>query len=133
MMGFMSILIMLISPNLNIHKVDTLFFMNIVLISFYVMIFIISLIRTMQKPVTLCLNDRGLVIDKTETCTQSIKAILISGKIIGVKPVGKKIVPLRYCFEFADEDNQVDALEAMMDWANQHHIPVRKTAFVRWI
>lgn len=65
---------------------------------------------------------------------QEIKVIMKMGhfnSVIGIKPKGKKIVPLRLCFRFASNEDQ--GIMDLKEWAVANNIKMVNKEFMSWL
>lgn len=95
---------------------------------------LVTVYRSLQKPAELRL-EQGRVLLKGHTLqTKDIRVIMLSGyfsPVIGIKPYGKRIVPVPFCFRFArDEDDSHDDL---IKWANDNEVKLVYKRFIRWL
>ncbi|UQZ32265.1 hypothetical protein C2I18_01105 [Paenibacillus sp. PK3_47] len=63
-----------------------------------------------------------------------IKGIYIKSyfrPVIGIKPRGSLLVPYKYCFSFAEQEDQ--GIKELTQWANDREIQVVHKRFARWL
>lgn len=93
------------------------------------------LFRTFKKPTELRLSGGTIRINGREIRAEDIKAIMSSGHwtpVIGIKPNGKKVVPLDLCFRFAMNEEQ--GIADIEHWAEANGVKLVKGAhFPRWL
>ncbi len=97
-------------------------------------VLLVTVYRSLQKPTELQL-EKGRVLLKGHTLqTKDIRVIMLSGyssPVIGIKPYGKRIVPLPFCFRFArDQDHGHDDL---IKWAKDNEVKLVYKRFIRWL
>ena len=90
--------------------------------------------RALQKPVELKL-EKGRVLLRGRTLpAEDIRVIMLSGyfsPVIGIKPYGKRIVPVPFCYRFPkDEDEGHDDL---IKWAKDNEVKLVYKRFIRWL
>ncbi|SFT08886.1 hypothetical protein [Paenibacillus sp. BC26] len=99
-----------------------------------VVIVLTTLVRTLKKPTELYVQSEQLVLNGRNIHAKNIKVILIMGYFrpaIGIKPHGKKIVPLPMCFRFAKDEDQ--GISDLGKWAAQNGVLLVHKRFLRWI
>ncbi|WNS44692.1 hypothetical protein [Paenibacillus sp. MMS20-IR301] len=100
------------------------------------MIIVILLYRLMmfRRRFTLAIRPEDLQVKNATIAAERIKRIYVKGyfkPVIAVKPRGRLMVPYKYCFSFADQEDQ--AIKELKAWAGQHQIEVRGSGFARWL
>ncbi|RAV09765.1 hypothetical protein [Paenibacillus contaminans] len=78
------------------------------------------------------IGERQLVVNGREIKADEIKEIMVRGyfnPIIGIKPVGKRIVPIKLCFRFLDEKG----MKELADWAERNQVAFSYKHFMSWI
>ncbi|TCM95700.1 hypothetical protein EV294_10668 [Paenibacillus sp. BK033] len=94
-----------------------------------------SLYRAVQKPIDLCLREDALLLNGNTIAPEQIKVIMIRRDsvhpIIGIKPHGARIVPVRMCFRYVDKEEQ--GFADIADWAKKNNVKVDYGFFFRWI
>ncbi|MGG3507912.1 hypothetical protein ABES58_20790 [Paenibacillus lautus] len=98
-------------------------------------VFVIIVYRTyVMKPGLMEMDQDGIVINGTEINAEAVACLLINDdkkRVIGIKPKGRKLVPLKLCFTFAEE--QTEAIRQLETWAQEHHVKISKRFFMRWM
>lgn len=98
-------------------------------------VFVITVYRTyVMKPGLMEMDQDGIVINGTEINAEAVACLLINDdkkRVIGIKPKGSKIVPLKLCFTFAEE--QTEAIRQLETWAQEHDVKISKRFFMRWM
>lgn len=98
-------------------------------------IFIISVYRTyLMKPGVMEMAQDGIVINGTVINVEAVKCLLINHDrkpVIGIKPKGRAIVPLKLCFTFAED--QTEGIRQLEIWARERQVKVSKGYFMRWM
>ncbi|MCK9858392.1 hypothetical protein [Paenibacillus sp. ATY16] len=94
-----------------------------------------SLYRALQKPIDLCLQGDALLLNGAAITPEQIKVIMIRRDsvhpIIGIKPYGARVVPVRMCFRYVNEEEQ--GFANIADWAKRNDVNVDYGLFFRWI
>ncbi|WP_411350003.1 hypothetical protein [Paenibacillus sp. WLX2291] len=100
----------------------------------YVVYALILLLQQFSKPKEVHLEPTALRIGNHLLETDDIDEIRVGGRfatVIAIKPKGKKVVPLRYCFSFAN--NEDEGIVSLGTWAEAHQIAMINRQFMRWI
>ena len=75
--------------------------------------------------------DEALVIGNQTLHVRDISGIYVENeRVIGIKPVNKKVVPVNLCFEFVNSSSEI---QVFLDWAKRHDIKVSQETFMKWI
>ncbi len=133
----MLILIAILLGNIMRHhgERDVFYYFCIIWSVFCSAVFIISVYRTyVKKPSVMELAQEGIVINGTVINAEAVKCLLInhdSKPVIGIKPKGRAIVPLRLCFTF--EEEQVEGIRQLETWAKEKQVKVSEGYFMRWM
>lgn len=89
-------------------------------------VFVFIVFRTyVMKPGLMEMDQDGIVINGTEINAEAVACLLINDdkkRVIGIKPKGRKLVPLKLCFTFAEE--QTEAIRQLETWAQEHHVKI---------
>ncbi|MGG3308030.1 hypothetical protein ABER23_11430 [Paenibacillus lautus] len=124
----MLILIAILLGNIMRHhgERDVFYYFCIIWSVFCSAVFIISVYRTyVMKPGLMEMDQDGIVINGTEINAEAVACLLINDdkkRVIGIKPKGRKLVPLKLCFTFAEE--QTEAIRQLETWAQEHHVKI---------
>jgi ABC-type iron transport system FetAB permease component len=98
-------------------------------------ILVIIVYRTyVMKPGVMEMDQDVIVINGTEINAEAVACLLINDnkkRVIGIKPKGRNIVPLKLCFTFTEE--QTEAIRQLESWAQEHHVKISKRFFMRWM
>ncbi|AIQ42189.1 hypothetical protein MKZ24_17975 [Paenibacillus sp. FSL R7-0297] len=89
---------------------------------------------TFSRAFVIEIKPEVLQIKNTEIEAGKVKKIFIKGyfkPVIAVKPKANLLVPYKYCFCFADKEDQ--GIKDLKDWAEQHQIKVLHKRFTRWL
>ncbi|WP_336790181.1 hypothetical protein [Paenibacillus sp. MMO-177] len=112
-----------------------LYVLGIAIFCFCAAVLIWSVYRAVQKPIDLCLQEDTLLLNGNTISADQIKVIMIRRDsvhpIIGIKPYGAKIVPVRLCFRYVDEEDK--GFADIADWAKRNNVKVDYGFFFRWI
>ncbi|WP_237566396.1 hypothetical protein [Paenibacillus sp. EZ-K15] len=114
---------------------DIFYYVWIVWLVLCTAVFVIIVYRTyVMKPSLMEMDQDGIVINGTEIKAEAVACLLINDdkkRVIGIKPKGRKLVPLKLCFTFAEE--QTEAIRQLETWAQEHHVKISKRFFMRWM
>lgn len=114
---------------------DFFYYACIVWLVFCSAVFLISVYRTyLMKPGVLEMDQDGIMINGKEMNADSVACLLINHDrkpVIGIKPKGRAIVPLKLCFTFAEE--QTEGIRQLEIWARERRVKVSKGFFMRWL
>ncbi len=95
-------------------------------------VLLVTVYRALQKPVELQL-EKGRVLLRGHTLpAEDIRVIMINGyfsPLIGIKPYGKRIVPVPFCFRFVRDQGQDDLIK----WAKDNGVKLVYKRFFRWL
>lgn len=98
-------------------------------------VFVIIVYRTyVMKPGLMEMDQDGIVINGTVINAEAVKCLLINHDrkpVIGIKPKGRKIVPLKFCFQLAED--QAEGIRQLETWAQERQVKVSKGFFMRWL
>ncbi|WP_041613466.1 hypothetical protein [Paenibacillus sp. JDR-2] len=111
-----------------------LLYSNSLVFLFYFVLLILTVIRALRKPTELSINENIIQLNGHTLPAQDIKVIMKMGyfsPVIGIKPKGKKIVPLRLCFSFAMHEDQ--GIMDLKEWAAAHNIKMVNKDFMSWL
>ncbi|SFE76735.1 hypothetical protein SAMN05216378_4004 [Paenibacillus catalpae] len=94
-----------------------------------------SLFRAMKKPIDLSLQDDAILLNGRAITAEQIEVIMIRRDsvhpIIGIKPRGARIVPIRMCFRYVDKEER--GIADIAEWAGKNNVKVDYSFFFRWI
>ncbi len=97
-------------------------------------VLLVTVYRALQKPTELQLEKGRILLRGRTLPAEDIRVIMLSGyfsPVIGIKPYGKRIVPVPFCFRFAqDEDEGHDDL---IKWAKDNEVKLVYKRFIRWL
>ncbi|MGO4791751.1 hypothetical protein AB4124_30535 [Paenibacillus sp. 2KB_20] len=133
----MLILIAILLGNIMRHhgERDVFYYFCIIWSVFCSAVFIISVYRTyLMKPGVMEMAQEGIVINGTVINAEAVKCLLINHDrkpVIGIKPKGHKIVPLKFCFQLAED--QAEGIRQLETWAQERQVKVSKGFFMRWL
>ncbi|MEK4005946.1 hypothetical protein [Paenibacillus sp. FSL H3-0333] len=89
---------------------------------------------TFNRAFNIEIRPEALQIKNREIEASAIKRIFIKGDfipVIAVKPRANLLVTYKYCFRFAEQEDQ--GIRALTEWAERHQIEVVHKKFVRWL
>lgn len=133
----MLILIAILLGNIMRHhgEKDVFYYFSIIWSVFCSAVFIISVYRTyLMKPGVMEMAQEGIVINGTIINAEAVKCLLINHDrkpVIGIKPKGRAIVPLKFCFQLAED--QAEGIRQLETWAQERQVKVSKGFFMRWL
>jgi len=117
---------------LKANRVSELIWFEIGALIICLVVVAVTLYRAFMQATLMRIGERQLVVNGTEIKADEIKEIMVRGyfyPIIGIKPVGKRIVPLKLCFRFLDERG----LRELADWAERNQVAFSYKHFMSWI
>lgn len=94
----------------------------------------LAAVRVFSKAGELSLDKHALTARGATLQAAEIEAIYVTGlskKLIGIRPKGKRIVPLKLGFKFAEAEDE--AVKGLADWAEAHEVPLEDKKFFKWI
>ncbi|MFC4777927.1 hypothetical protein ACFO9Q_14095 [Paenibacillus sp. GCM10023252] len=94
-----------------------------------------AIYRAFDKPAPLTLADDSLQISPITLTANQVKVIYISGyfkPVIGIKPVGKQLVPIPLSFRFIREQED-EGIKELERWAERNKVKLSRTKFMRWL
>lgn len=89
---------------------------------------------TFNRAFNIEIRPEVLQIKDIEIEASAIKRIFIKGyfmPVIAVKPRAYLLVTYKYCFRYAEQEDQ--GIRALTEWAEHHQIEVVHKKFVRWL
>lgn len=99
-----------------------------------VIFLLVTVYRILQRPTELRLEEGRVRLKGRILQAEDIRVIMIRGyfsPLIGIKPYGKRIVPVPFCFRFArDQDHGHDDL---IKWAKDNEVKLVYKRFIRWL
>ncbi|GLX70265.1 hypothetical protein [Paenibacillus glycanilyticus] len=94
-----------------------------------------SIYRAAKKPIALCLQEDAILINGRTITAREIEVIMLRRDsvhpIIGIKPYGASVVPVRNCFRYADEEDR--GFADLAEWAMRNNVKVDNNIFFRWL
>jgi len=122
---------LLISNSLddNIKKIN--FVIGILVLLFIVGAITVALFRSAGKPKTLLLEPGKLVLEGKEVSAADIQGVWINERWYGIKLKQRRIVPMQLCFVL--QPRQPAGEPELLQWAEEHSIPVEQRFFIRWM
>ncbi|MFF2481221.1 hypothetical protein [Paenibacillus sp. NPDC058071] len=87
-----------------------------------------------NKPSDLLLQSGALSVRDNDFKPEAIQAIYVSGyfyPVVGIKPRGKRIVPMDLAFRFAGDSDE--PIAALRSWAERHQVKFSTSTFWRWL
>jgi hypothetical protein len=106
----------------------------IIILLLYLIPLVLVLYRTTRKPTELSILDEKILVNGRTIRAEDIKVIIIMGYFsptIGIKPYGKKVVPLSLCFRFAENEDKGNV--DLVNWAETYNVKIVNKDFMRWI
>lgn len=101
---------------------------------FSLMVLFCSVYRVLKKPTELRMDEGTLSLNGRSLQAEDIQVIMKMGYIgplVGLKPYGKRVVPVPLCFRFARNEEQ--GLDDLLQWAKAHEVTVTEKFFFRWL
>ena len=122
---------LLISNSLddNIKKIN--FVIGSLVLLFIVGAITVALFRSAGKPKTLLLESGKLVLEGKEVSAADIQGVWINERWYGIKLKQRRIVPMKLCFVL--QPRQPAGEPELLQWAEEHSIPVEQRFFIRWM
>ncbi|MGG4049395.1 hypothetical protein [Paenibacillus favisporus] len=122
---------LLISNSLddNIKKIN--FVIGILVLLFIVGAITVALFRSAGKPKSLLLEPEKLVLEGKEVPAADIQGVWINERWYGIKLKRRRIVPMKLCFVL--QPRQSAGEPELLQWAEEHGIPVEQRFFIRWM
>lgn len=112
-----------------------LFWSQVVITSFCLIVVIIEITRMLMKPFTTHISPELLTVRSKELKPSEIKEIRVQGyftPLIGIIPIGKRIPPIGLCFRFIEQEDT--AIKELKEWASSHNIKVvTHKRVMRWL
>jgi hypothetical protein len=94
-------------------------------------ILLVALSRTFKKPTELYLYNEKILLDGCTIQAKEIEVILKNGyfrPIIGIKPYGKKIVPINMSFRFSEDEDR--GIADLRNWAEKNNVRMVNKSFL---
>ncbi|WP_145026910.1 hypothetical protein [Paenibacillus sp. Y412MC10] len=108
-----------------------IFVFRILLLLFIVGAITVALFRSAGKPKTLLLEPGKLVLEGKEVSAADIQGVWINERWYGIKLKQRRIVPMKLCFVL--QPRQPAGEPELLQWAEEHEIPVEQRFFIRWM
>jgi hypothetical protein len=99
-----------------------------------VTVLLVTVYRTLQKPTELRLEEGRILLKGRILPAEDIRVIMLRGyfsPVIGIKPYGKRIVPVPFCFRFARDQDQ--GQDDLIKWARDNGVKLVYKRFIRWL
>jgi hypothetical protein len=109
-------------------------FFNLVVFLGYLAILLITLFRVLKKTTMIYINQDEILVNGRTIQAQEIKVIMKMGyfsPVIGIKPHGKKAVPVKLCFRFSENEDQ--GIADLKRWAALNEIKMVNKDFMTWL
>lgn len=107
---------------------------NSIIFLVYFVLLLLTVVRALRKPTELSIDENTILVNGYALAAQDIKVIMKMGyfnPVIGIKPKGKRIVPLRLCFSFAANEDQ--GIMDMKEWAAANNVKMINKDFMSWL
>ncbi|WP_379153524.1 hypothetical protein [Paenibacillus sp. sgz5001063] len=95
------------------------------------LILVLSIVKALRPAAEIKWGNDSLQIRGETIYPQGIQMIQIDGPDVGIKPVGKKIAPIRLTFRFIDDREQ--AMKELTRWAEVNGVKLAYKRFVKWM
>lgn len=106
-----------------------------VLVPMVLVLLIWMIYRSIKKPTEMLIHDDKIEVNGHTIQANEIKVIMRMGyfkPVFGIKPYGKWIVPMPYCFSFANDEDR--GTKDLFTWAEKNEVKVQVDKFFRrWI
>ncbi|GIO56262.1 hypothetical protein [Paenibacillus cineris] len=122
---------MLIVNSLDDNFKISIYVMNILLLLFIAGAITVALFRSAGKPKSLLLEPGKLVLEGKEVSAAGIQGVWINERWYGIKLKQRRIVPMKLCFVL--QPRQPAGEPELLQWAEEHAIPVEQRFFIRWM
>ncbi|WP_150272935.1 hypothetical protein [Paenibacillus tepidiphilus] len=100
----------------------------------YMIILVAVVYRALQAPTVLQIDNKQISLNGRTVQADEVKVLLISGyfrPVVGIKPVGRRIVPVPLSFRFAEEEDR--DIKEIERWAEENRVKLSYTPFVKWL
>ncbi|MCM3628419.1 hypothetical protein M3194_13705 [Paenibacillus glycanilyticus] len=115
------------------EDIIVLFFQTLLLLMYYGSL-ILTLYRGFKKPTELYMNPDEITVNGRTIQANEVKVVMKMGyfrPVIGIKPIGKKVVPLKLCFKFSENEDQ--GISDIQSWAETNRIKIVNQDFMTWL
>ncbi|GGA46691.1 hypothetical protein GCM10010917_35000 [Paenibacillus physcomitrellae] len=111
-----------------------LFYAAVLVLIYCVVLTVLALIRVFKKPGELLITRKALSLYGRTLEASQIDEIMVNGfsrKLIGIKPKGRRLVPLALGFRFVEDANE--AFKDLEHWAAANQVQMTEKKFFKWI
>ena len=119
-----------------LYEKTSLMRISISIVGFLILLtaLILTLNRAFRKPTEMQLFNDTILINGRTVQAKDISAVMKMGyfrPVIGLKPYGKRIVPLHMCFRFTEDEDK--CIKDIGLWAEENNVKVVNKTFMRWV
>ncbi|GAB6988735.1 hypothetical protein [Paenibacillus pini] len=125
------IIIILVESLVRNRELTYYFYFGIVWSIFCTVILLISISRTYTKSKVIEFDTKRILVNGEVIRAEEIEQIMIYKEVVGVKPKGKRIVPLNLCFRF--NRNQSGGIVELETWAEENTVKFSRRFFMKWL
>jgi hypothetical protein len=114
------------------HKHDFSFYFPIIwsILIFLIIVFLLNRLFIVKN---ITISDNYIISSSNKKYdTNQIRLVMIDGDRIGIKVIGKKLVPLDLYFTFR-KDTTINGIEEIRKWAKRNEVPLKYKFFWGWI
>jgi hypothetical protein len=111
-----------------------LFAYTIAAFLFCLIVLAVTMYRTFKKPTEMDLDHEEIRVNGRTIHAKEINVILKRGyfrPVIGIKPHGKHLVPIRMCFRFSEDEDE--GIADLVKWAETNDVKLVNKSFMTWI
>ncbi|WNS45915.1 hypothetical protein [Paenibacillus sp. MMS20-IR301] len=127
----MSITFMMLPPAVDPDRSPVIYYIRFAWLGASILALLFLLFHVLRKAGRLKWGDDSLLVRSRSIAAKEIKVICIDGPLVGILPIGKRIVPVNLCFRFMD--NREQAMKQLILWAEANEIKLKYKRFVKWM
>lgn len=120
-----------LSPSPDPDRHIYLYYFRLIWIGASIAACLLILMNALRKEDQLQWGTDSLIIRNNRISASEIKAICIDGPLVGILPVGNRIVPVHLSFRFTEDP--AAAMKRLIIWAEENGITLKTKKFVRWL
>ncbi|WP_223067732.1 hypothetical protein [Paenibacillus caui] len=113
---------------------DLLFYIFALVLLYCIWMLILALVKVVKKPTELLLGRTSITVNGRTLEASELDEILINGlarRLIGIRPKGRRIVPMKLGFKFAEDEDE--AMKELAHWAKMNKVPMVEKKFFKWV
>lgn len=110
------------------------FYATLLVLLYCVWLLVLAVIRVFSKPGELTFGRDSVMVRGKAITASDIDVIMMTGftrKLIGIRPKGKRLVPLRLGFKFSGDEDE--ALKLLSFWAESNKVKLEEKKFFKWV